>query len=294
MFLPSVIAFADPAEREKTEVASCIQNPLSRLPLYFVENRGQMDDEVAYHVKGSDKSLFFTSRGITLALKGNEDQVERDWVVKLSFEDADRVNPRAENKQKAVFSYFTGNKGDWHTGCATYGRLVYEDLWPGIDLVYKTSINRLKYEFHVKPGADPSRIRLAYQGVEGYELTPSERLRIHTPAAGFEDGKPVAYQYIDGERVEISMRYDMALKSGEGDFSYGFEVGSHDPTATLVLDPALLVYCGYIGGLEKDAIYDIALDAQGRQRMSQGGLFQDRIRSEPLNRFHPFTSLQYL
>jgi hypothetical protein len=41
---------------------------LGRLPLQFVENRGQVDREVAYYVQRRDKGLFFTQEGITFAL----------------------------------------------------------------------------------------------------------------------------------------------------------------------------------------------------------------------------------
>jgi len=37
-------------------------------------------------------------------------------------------------------------------------------LWPGIDLEYSGTVNRLKYTFMVKSGADPQQIKLAYRG----------------------------------------------------------------------------------------------------------------------------------
>ena len=60
-----------------------------------------------------------------------------------------------------MISYFKGTRAQWKTGMPTYGKLVYADLWPGIDLVYTGSVNRLKYTFMVKPGSDPNQIRLA-------------------------------------------------------------------------------------------------------------------------------------
>jgi hypothetical protein len=38
-----------------------VQAMLAQLPLYFVENRGQVDEHVAYYVQGSDKTLYFTA-----------------------------------------------------------------------------------------------------------------------------------------------------------------------------------------------------------------------------------------
>ena len=36
--------------------------------LFFVENRGQVNDQVAYYLFGGDKDIYFTSQGITFAL----------------------------------------------------------------------------------------------------------------------------------------------------------------------------------------------------------------------------------
>jgi hypothetical protein len=39
-----------------------------KLPLYFVENRGQEAAEVAYYVQGRDTAVYFTGTGVTIAL----------------------------------------------------------------------------------------------------------------------------------------------------------------------------------------------------------------------------------
>jgi len=170
---------------------SLLKASFSKLPIYFVENRGVYPDEIAYYVQGADKTLFFTKEGITFRLKGKD----KGWVVKLEFVGANPdVLPRGEDKQQAVFSYFKGPEKDWKTGLKTYAKVVYEDLWPGIDLVYKGNVNELKYEFAVAPGADPGQIRLRYRGVEKLEHTARGSLCVKTPEGSFEDSPPVAWQ----------------------------------------------------------------------------------------------------
>jgi hypothetical protein len=64
--------------------------------------------------------------------------------VKLEFVEANPdVVPQGENRQQAVFSYFRGPETDWRTGLGTYSKVVYRDLWPGIDLVYRGTVNQL-------------------------------------------------------------------------------------------------------------------------------------------------------
>jgi len=86
-----------------------IKESFGRLPLYFIENRGQTDPKVAYYIKGKEKTLFFTRDGITFALKGEKETAAKKedrlkarkteksnsdkkrikdlerWVVKLDF-----------------------------------------------------------------------------------------------------------------------------------------------------------------------------------------------------------------
>lgn len=123
--------------------------------------------------------------------------VER-WTVKLEFVGATPdVRPVGKEPTSAVISYFKGPRDEWRTGLPTYAEVVYEDLWPGIDLVYTGTVNQLKYTFLVEPGADPSQIRLAYRGAE-ITLNGAGQLEVSTPAGGFEDGEPYAYQEIEG------------------------------------------------------------------------------------------------
>lgn len=228
-----------------------------RMPLYFIANRGQMDGRVAFYVEGRDKTLYFTAEGVTFALtSAGEGEAVSRWVVKLDFLGANAVQPVGQEQMDAVISYFRGAPGEWHTGLPTYARIVYPNLWPGIDLAYSGTVNRLKYEFVVQPGADPTRIRLAYRGAS-VQLNEAGQLEVHTPAGSFQDDAPVAYQEVGGVRVPVAVAY--ALENN----TYGFHLGAYDPTVPLVIDPAVLVYCGYIGGSGTDHGDGIAVDAAG-------------------------------
>jgi beta-propeller repeat-containing protein len=240
---------------------SLLKASFAKLPIYFVENRGVYPDEVAYYVKGRDKTLFFGRDGITFLLRGPES----GWAVKLVFVDASpAVVLRGEDRQTAVFSYFRGPEKDWKTGLPTFAKVVYENLWPGIDLVYRGEGNHLKYEFHVRPGADPGRIRLRYVGATNVTATPSGSLRIETPSRVLEDDPPLAYQDSEGGRTPVDTRY--MVSGGAADLSpptVTFSIGPYDRSRPLILDPAYLVYCGYIGGDGLDWGNAIAVDTSG-------------------------------
>ena len=110
-----LFGFVAPLEANQTEPARSqapdslaedrVNASLGKLPLYFIENRGQLDARVAYYVKGSGTSVYFTSQGVTFALSealasgsqasGLDEPAapsRRRWAVKLDFLGA---NPNA-------------------------------------------------------------------------------------------------------------------------------------------------------------------------------------------------------
>jgi beta-propeller repeat-containing protein len=248
-----------PGQQAPKADISRIKSSMGQLPLYFVENRDVYPDEVKFYVQGAHKTLFFTNDGITFRLKGQD----RGWVVKLDFVGANEVQPEGQSKQEAVFSYFKGSEKDWKAGLPSFSKVVYRDLWPGIDLVYTGTVNRLKYEFQVAPGADPAKIQLRYRGASSVATTGSGALRVSTPEGSFEDAPPMAWQEVDGKRVLVEMSFQLDSKGAGDESSFSFDLGDYDRTMPLVLDPAVLVYCGYIGGSGDEWSTSIAVDAAG-------------------------------
>jgi hypothetical protein len=275
-----------------------------KIPLHFIPNHGQVDSRVHYYVQGKDKTVYFTPEGLTFVLSALSDKGDRldspglvpdkpatnrpseRWAVKLDFVDANpEVKPEGMEETGAVISYFKGKPKEWKTGLPAYSKIVYKGLWPGVDLVYQGTIDRMKYEFIVHPGADPSQIRLSYRGAESVRLSEEGRLAVETPVGRLEDEVPVAWQEDEGTKTEVPVAYVLeTFEEGKVPYHsmmlgdalvneeaapdsqvhvFGFEVGEYDRSLPLVLDPALLLYCGYIGGVGEDYGRGIAVDSSG-------------------------------
>jgi hypothetical protein len=93
---------------------------------------------------------------------------------------------------------------------------------------------KLKYEFHLKPGASVEDVQLAYRGAEGLSVGAGGELLVQTSLGVLKDAAPVSYQRIEGERVPVKSRYKLLEGGG-----YGFWVGAYDPRYPLVIDPGL-------------------------------------------------------
>lgn len=242
-----------------------------QLPLIFIPNRGQFEERVDFAINGEDKSIYFTVEGLTYVLNehGEEQQsgdklsspgeIEPDqigsetsqtsWVVKLDFIEARQdVRPESLEEAETVISYFKGKPEEWQAGLRTSSKIIYHDLWPGIDLVYSGTVNRLKYEFIVHPGADPSQIMLAYRGADSVKLNENGQLEISTPITSFSDDIPLAWQGENNTRREVAVAYALNESPNSGVHTYSFDIGAYDTRETLILDPAMLVYCGFLGG----------------------------------------------
>jgi hypothetical protein len=286
------------SDQSKADIASSF----GQLPLIFIQNQGQLDSRVAYSLQGQDTSIYFSSSGLTFSLSDpitdtaasslstalytrnkpqnldNSPAKTGRWTLKLDFLGANPgVIPQGEDKAKTVVSYFKGSPDQWHTGLPTFRRLVYHDLWPGIDLVYSGTSNRLKYEFIVEPGADPMQIRLAYHNLNALKLDLLGGMEVSTPFRTIYDEAPVVFQVSGGKQVPVAVNYKLqsAEPSGSGlllsevdsasaaALGYSFQVSDYDPALPLVIDPAILVYCGFLGGTGDDSGKGIAVDDSG-------------------------------
>ncbi len=233
---------------------------LSSLPLSFIANAGQTDPRVSFMLQGSDTSLYFTRGGVTWSLSNGN----KAWVVKQTFIGASPTKPVGIGEQKTVFSWFKGSPHQWVRGAPAYSAVRYNDLWPGIDLLYYDHGGSLEYRFVVHPGADPSAIQVAYRGAK-LSVLGSGNLRAATPVKTLSEKTPVAYQGTSKVPAEFRV-------SGN---AYSLSLGGYDPSRTLIVDPVSLSYAGYIGGAVFDWGHSIAVDSSGAAYVT-GRTFSDQ------------------
>lgn len=242
----------------------------ARVPLSFVPNAGQTDMKVRFYAHGPGYRFYFTPEAAVLAFTKQADGKEKGLALYLRFLGGNPA-PEIEGIQRTggTVNYFVGrDPAKWQSGLLTYHAVVYRDLWPGIDMLFRSQDGRLKYEFHLAPGANPNDIRLAYAGAESLSVNAAGRLLIETPLGVLTDTRPVAYQQIGGRKVPVESRY--ALNRGAGaNQSYGFALGTYDPRYPLVIDPGL-AYSTYLGGTGSDTGVGLAVDKEGNAYIAGG------------------------
>jgi len=164
------------------------------------------------------------------------------------------AHPQGEGREllAGYYNYLIGNDPTRH---ATYVRR-YQEAWvkgvyAGIDMRYYLEGGRLRYDWVVQPGGDPSQIVFELEGSEKTYIDSEGRLVFVTR---FGEVKLAELRVYQGDR-EIGGRFV------ERQGGWGIAVGSYDPTQLLVIDP--LVYSTYIGGSDGEMGYAIAVDGSG-------------------------------
>ena len=227
--------------------------------------------------RGIGYSLFLTNDEAVFSLRSSEAKTENDKsthalparqpeefattraVLRMKLV---KANPSArvigEEELPGKSNYFIGNDPKkWRSDVPTFGKVKYEGVYPGIDLVYYGNQRELEYDFVINPGADPHGVRFDVRGAKSVSRDKDGDLVLHMGDGELRWHKPFAYQENDGKRREIEVQY--VIKHGQ---QVGFEVASYDSKRPLTIDPRL-GYSTYLGGSNTDQGVGIAVDSSG-------------------------------
>ncbi|WP_309495714.1 SBBP repeat-containing protein [Mechercharimyces sp. CAU 1602] len=138
-------------------------------------------------------------------------------------------------------------------------QVVYESVWPGIDIVFYGNEGDLKYDVVVYPGANIQDIRLQYEGGEEVTLCDQGNLCVHTRQGVLCEEKPISFQWTELEEKIIPTQFQL-----HPDKSIGFKIeeGAYDLESPLIIDPTVF-YSTYLGGRGGENGNAIAVDTSG-------------------------------
>src|SRR6267142_719006 len=247
-----------------------------KLPLQFEANRGQTQKDVRFLARGPGYGLYLTSDEAVLVLSKPAADAKR-VALRMSLVGRARkpaVSGIDELPGKA--NYFSGrDPAKWRSNVPTYAKVHYQNIYPGIDLVYYGKQRQLEYDFVVAPGADPNKIVLGFKGADKLEIDAQGDLVLHAAGGDIRQRKPVIYQEIDGVRHEVAGRY---VRKGAN--RVAFHVAAYDTSRPLVIDPVVLSYSTFLGGTGTDLGLGIAVDAAGNAYVT-GGTGSTDFRTTP-------------
>jgi gliding motility-associated-like protein len=230
----------------------------------FIENKGQWPVQVKFKLKMNTGSVYFEENGLRFDIIHPKDlnHLNRHRLVGethvpetlvndsfsafnffVSFNDA-LQNPiiSGEKQLPGTYNYFHGNDPDkWAANTHAYRKMVYQNLYEGIDFRYFEENGHLKYDILIQPGTNPADIQMQYHDITQLVLKNKTTLIIGNPVNEIAEMIPMAYQLKKGKKKKVKCHYNL-----NGNIvSFVFPDG-YDNTRPLVIDP-VLVFSTYSG-----------------------------------------------
>ncbi|MYL21642.1 HYR domain-containing protein [Halobacillus litoralis] len=255
-------------------------NVIDNLPVSFIQNQGQLEDErVHFYTRGKDCTVFFTQEGASFVFVKNEikEQIlpedkmtktipkeQKGFRLDFRFLNGGRkITPMARGELEGNVNEFRGSDPTkWRSNISTFTDVVYRNVWPGIDLIFRGSEGQIKYEFMVQPGANINDIRFTYNGADELSLDSHGALCIDMPFGVLMDKRPVSYQEDHGGQFHVESAFQLMTRGkGVDEITFKLKEG-YDHQSPLIIDPGLN-YSTYLGGSNFDDGTGIAVDSDG-------------------------------
>jgi hypothetical protein len=205
----------------------------------FIENVGQHPNSVAYarQLVGSDLFVLRDARLVHAfpAEQPTAGSKRASWVVVESLDGA--VSPTTEGVSRldSHLSWLMRDGAGVSRTPGAYEAIRIRQPWPGIDLTLRVSSEHTERVFSVAPGADPSTIRLKFDGAQNSRLLESGALLLSSGGQSVTLSAPIAYQEIASGKRPVRVRY----RAAGSPVIVTFEVGPYDRKQPLTIDPIL-------------------------------------------------------
>ncbi|MBC6607076.1 PKD domain-containing protein [Hymenobacter sp. BT188] len=213
----------------------------------FVANAGQWPSQVQFATAVPGGHLFLENSQFTYNLQAlpaeyghsaiSTAKAVQGHAFRMRLVGA-QLKPKTlgQERQSTYHNYFLGSDPKkWASKVPLFAVVRYEQVYAGVDMVWHSVDGQLKYDYEVAAGADPSQIRMRYEGLDKMELHDGQ-LQLHTQLGVQAEQAPVAYQVLaNGQRRPVACRFRLYDKEVR------FELTEkYDTKLPLIIDPALV------------------------------------------------------
>jgi len=222
----------------------------------IIDTKGNLRPDILYKAELNGVDLYLTNRGMSFVFYKYEDasknlaagnketdkirnhlkyDFDRDRKIRMYRMDLDIVgmntNVRTVNEEQTeeYFNYYYAHCPEGISNVYGYRKVIYENVYDNIDLVFYSNKKGMKYDFIVKPGGDVSDIKLKYKNKDDVYITEKGKIKALNPFGEIETDVLYTYQS-DGKVVESNYIKDTAG-------TIRINTDDYDRTKDLIIDP---------------------------------------------------------
>lgn len=239
-----------------------LQSEGIRKPLCFVENKGQVLDEnnhsrsdIQYKLSGNGVSLYVGNGQLHYQFKkvthGDKSPSVQAYQMGVTLVGAN-ANAKASTGSMVDYheTYYIPQVGPNGATASAYEKITYTNVYPNIDWVLYVKDGQVEYDFVVRPGGDPSQIKLKYDGATALAIAKDGSITAKTPMGDVTERTPVAFETKSHKAVSSRFHLDGNVVS--------FETGKYN--GSLTIDP-YLNWSTYFGGTNEDVVTAVRASA---------------------------------
>jgi hypothetical protein len=167
---------------------------------------------------------------------------------------------KTEGRSDDYIQYYNHNALD----VRSYQKVTYYEVYPNIDWVVYVNKNadinepKVKYDFVVHPGGDPSKIKLKTEWVEELTSNADGSITLNNRMGSVTEQRPVSFQ--DGKDVKTNFVVNNNTIS--------FELENFDKSKDIVIDPGLVWGTYYGGSVGDERSGSCGVDGSGNVYLS--------------------------
>jgi len=151
------------------------------------------------------------------------------YRIDITFPGATLNTPLGENEMPEKRNYFNPQYPDGLMNVPIFESIRYNNVYQGIDLVFYLQSGKLKYDFEISAGADPSLVKILYKGQEKVSIDEEGNAVVKILPGEIIENSPVSFQ--NGEIIESEF-----IVSND---TIMFQLGDYDRSQPITIDPSL-------------------------------------------------------
>lgn len=286
LLLASLAAVSPSWAGTDEKVAQANADAMQKNAALFRENKGQWDKRANFLSQNPGLDYWVTNDGLVLdfyrtvshykpqAIDKNNLRFDKSnnalnstsregHVVKVEFVGGNKAPmPAAFGPLGHLTDFMVGPKSRHARGVRSFQEVGQQGVYNGIDVRHYRDAGQIRYDFIVKPGANPNAVKLKFSGADVAIVGDKTSLKIKTSIGDASFANLYTYQPVGNTRRVVKSAFKRIA-----DNEIGIELGAYDPRLPLVIDP--LVYGSYLGSDQggdvpsDEFLNGVAVDKQG-------------------------------